>query len=61
MRLPKRIFFTPGCCREVKESKKAAGLGIYSAAKVMGLDFVPVADESYNLFMKTSFFLKASN
>ena len=27
---------------EVKGDEKAVGLGIYSAAKTMGIDFVPV-------------------
>jgi len=33
-----------------------AGLGIYPAAKAMGLDFIPVADEEYDLLMKLEFF-----
>lgn len=41
---------------EVKGNDKAAGLGIYSAAKAMDLDFIPVADEEYDLLMTKSFF-----
>ncbi|MCM3558660.1 molybdopterin biosynthesis protein [Brevibacillus borstelensis] len=32
------------------------GLGIYSAAKAMGLDFIPVAEERYDLLMSGSFY-----
>ncbi|USG64302.1 molybdopterin biosynthesis protein [Brevibacillus ruminantium] len=32
------------------------GLGIYSAAKAMGLDFLPVAEERYDLLMSGSFY-----
>lgn len=32
------------------------GLGIYSAAKAMNLDFIPVAEERYDLLMRGSFF-----
>lgn len=41
---------------EVKQQSNAVGLGIYSAAKAMELDFVPVADESYDLLMTEEFF-----
>ncbi|NGQ95870.1 molybdopterin biosynthesis protein [Brevibacillus sp. SYP-B805] len=33
------------------------GLGIYSAAQALGLDFVPVAEERFDLLMSRSFFL----
>jgi putative molybdopterin biosynthesis protein len=32
------------------------GLGIYSAAQAMGLDFIPVAEERFDLLMSRSFF-----
>jgi len=32
------------------------GLGIYSAAQAMGLDFVPVAEERYDLLLSRSFY-----
>ncbi len=32
------------------------GLGIYSAAKALGLDFVPVAEERYDLLLSQSFY-----
>lgn len=35
------------------------GLGIYSAAAAMGLDFIPVAEERYDLLMSKSFFESA--
>lgn len=41
---------------EVKGDPQAVGLGVYSAAKAMGVDFIPVADESYDLLMKRAFF-----
>jgi putative molybdopterin biosynthesis protein len=40
----------------VKEGTAATGLGIYSAAKAVGLDFIPVAYESYDLIMSREFF-----
>ena len=41
---------------EVKVDENAVGLGIYSVAKTMGIDFVPVSDESYELLMTKEFF-----
>ncbi|EGL81732.1 molybdenum cofactor synthesis domain protein [Caldalkalibacillus thermarum TA2.A1] len=40
----------------VKEGTADVGLGIYSAAKALDLDFVPVADESYDLLMSREFY-----
>lgn len=52
-----REFFSHlSVAAEVKNEPQAVGLGIYSAAHIMGLDFVPVADESYDLLMKRTFF-----
>lgn len=41
---------------EVKQNTNAVGLGIYSAAKAMDLDFSFVADESYDLLMTRAFY-----
>lgn len=40
----------------VKEGTADVGLGIYAAAKALNLDFVPLADESYDLLMTRSFY-----
>jgi len=40
----------------VKGDNADVGLGIFSAAKVMGLDFIPVAEERYDLVMTQAFF-----
>lgn len=40
----------------VKGDNADAGLGIYSAAKVMDLDFIPVAEERYDLLMTRAFY-----
>ncbi|TCN23999.1 molybdopterin biosynthesis protein [Mesobacillus foraminis] len=52
----REMFSHLSVAAEVKGNEKAAGLGIYPAAKAMGLDFVPVADESYDLLMTKDFF-----
>ncbi|MCK9906169.1 hypothetical protein MXD63_40040, partial [Frankia sp. Cpl3] len=39
----------------VKGGTADAGLGIYSAAAAMGLDFLPVAEERYDLLMSKNF------
>lgn len=41
---------------EVKINNNNVGMGIYSAALAMDLDFVPVAEESYDLLMSKEFF-----
>jgi putative molybdopterin biosynthesis protein len=41
---------------EIKEKENSVGLGVYSAANTMGLDFVPVADEDYDLVMTKTFY-----
>jgi len=41
---------------EVKGDENAVGLGIYPAAKTMGVDFVPLSDESYDLLMTKVFY-----
>lgn len=52
----REMFSHLSVAAEVKESNDCVGLGVYSAAKTMGLDFIPVADESYDLVMTKSFF-----
>ncbi|WP_318506693.1 substrate-binding domain-containing protein [Bacillus sp. T3] len=52
----REMFSHLAVAAEVKGVESAAGLGIYPAAKAMGLDFIPVADESYQLLMTRRFF-----
>lgn len=52
-----REFFSHlAVASEVKELEKGVGMGIASAAKAIGLDFIPIADESYDLLMKKEFY-----
>ncbi|WP_416151574.1 molybdopterin biosynthesis protein [Salipaludibacillus sp. HK11] len=53
----REMFTHLSVAAEVKMDKNAVGMGIYSAAKAMALDFVPVEEESYDLLMSKSFFL----
>lgn len=52
----REMFSHLAVAAEVKGVDSAAGLGIFPAAKVMGLDFLPVADESYQLLMTRAFY-----
>ncbi len=52
----REMFSHLSVAAEVKGSPSAVGLGIYPAAKSMGLDFIPVADEEYDLLMTKAFF-----
>jgi putative molybdopterin biosynthesis protein len=52
----REMFSHLAVAAEVKGDTKGAGLGIYPAAKAMDLDFVPVADEEYDLLMTKSFY-----
>lgn len=52
----REMFSHLSVAAEVKINQKSVGLGIYPAAKSMGLDFFPVADESYDLLMTKEFF-----
>ena len=52
----REMFSHLSVAAEVKGSDKVIGLGIYPAAKAMGLDFIPVADEEYDLLMTKQFF-----
>lgn len=40
----------------VKESVADAGIGIYSAAKIFNLDFIPIAQEDYDLLVAGDFY-----
>lgn len=52
-----REMFSHLCvAAEVKGDCNAVGLGIFPAAKSMGLDFIPIADEHYDLLMTKEFF-----
>jgi putative molybdopterin biosynthesis protein len=52
----REMFSHLSVAAEVKGNEKAVGLGIYPAAKAMNLEFIPVADESYDLLMTKAFF-----
>lgn len=52
----REMFSHLSVAAEIKEKENSVGLGVYSAAATMGLDFVPVADESYDLVMTKSFY-----
>ena len=52
----REMFSHLAVAAEVNGDAKGAGLGIYPAAKAMDLDFVPVADEEYDLVMTKSFY-----
>ncbi|WP_462410178.1 molybdopterin biosynthesis protein [Neobacillus sp. Marseille-QA0830] len=52
----REMFSHLAVAAEVKGDSHGAGLGIYPAAKAMGLDFVPVADEEYDLLMTRAFY-----
>lgn len=52
----REMFSHLSVAAEVKANERAVGLGIYPAAKAMNLEFIPVADESYDLLMTKAFF-----
>jgi len=52
----REMFSHLSVAAEVKGNERAVGLGIYPAAKAMNLEFIPVADESYDLLMTMAFF-----
>jgi putative molybdopterin biosynthesis protein len=52
----REMFSHLAVAAEVNGDAYGAGLGIYPAAKAMNLDFVPVADEEYDLLMTRSFY-----
>ncbi|WP_042354461.1 molybdopterin biosynthesis protein [Bacillus rubiinfantis] len=52
----REMFSHLAVAAEVKGDTSAAGLGIYPAAKAMDLEFVPIADEEYDLLMTREFF-----
>ncbi len=52
-----REFFSHlSVAAEVEANRNTVGLGIYAAARILGVDFIPVADESYDLLMTREFF-----
>lgn len=52
----REMFSHLSVAAEVKGNPRAVGLGIFPAARAMGLDFLPVAEENYDLLMTKSFF-----
>jgi putative molybdopterin biosynthesis protein len=52
----REMFSHLAVAAEVNGDAEGAGLGIYPAAKAMDLDFVPVADEEYDLLMTRTFY-----
>lgn len=52
----REMFSHLSVAAEVKQQENSVGLGIYSAAKAMNLDFIPLADESYDLLMTNEFY-----
>jgi putative molybdopterin biosynthesis protein len=52
----REMFSHLAVAAEVNGDSYGAGLGIYPAAKAMDLDFVPVADEEYDLLMTKDFY-----
>lgn len=52
----REMFSHLAVAAEVNGDVDSAGLGIYPAAKAMGLEFVPLADEEYDLVMTRSFY-----
>jgi putative molybdopterin biosynthesis protein len=52
----REMFSHLSVAAEVKGNENAAGLGIFPAARAMGLDFIPVADENYDLLMTKAFY-----
>ncbi|WP_066056982.1 molybdopterin biosynthesis protein [Robertmurraya korlensis] len=52
----REMFSHLSVAAEVKGDPRAVGLGIFPAARAMGLEFLPVAEERYDLLMTVSFF-----
>ncbi|MBM7653941.1 molybdopterin biosynthesis protein [Neobacillus cucumis] len=52
----REMFSHLAVAAEVNGDAHCAGLGIYPAAKALGLDFIPIADEEYDLVMKREFY-----
>ncbi|MEH7443308.1 molybdopterin biosynthesis protein [Bacillus sp. JJ1122] len=52
----REMFSHLSVAAEVKGNENAAGLGIFPAARAMGLEFIPVADENYDLLMTKAFY-----
>ncbi|CEG29260.1 molybdopterin biosynthesis protein [Bacillus sp. B-jedd] len=52
----REMFSHLSVAAEVKGNPEAVGIGIFPAARAMGLSFVPIADEEYDLVMTKEFF-----
>lgn len=52
----REMFSHLAVAAEVKDDSHSAALGIYPAAKAVGLDFIPIADEEYDLVMTRQFY-----
>jgi putative molybdopterin biosynthesis protein len=52
----REMFSHLAVAAEVNGDGLAVGLGIFPAARAMGLSFVPLADEEYDLIMTREFF-----
>jgi putative molybdopterin biosynthesis protein len=52
----REMFSHLAVAAEVKGDSHGAGLGIYPAAKALDLEFVPLADEEYDLLMTREFY-----
>ncbi|OCA82336.1 molybdopterin biosynthesis protein [Bacillus sp. FJAT-27225] len=52
----REMFSHLSVAAEVKGDQESVGLGIYPAAKSMGLSFIPLADEEYDLIMTKDFY-----
>jgi len=52
----REMFSHLAVAAEVKGDAHTAGLGIYPAAKAMDLEFLPIADEEYDLLMTRQFY-----
>ncbi|MEQ6376052.1 molybdopterin biosynthesis protein [Bacillaceae bacterium S4-13-56] len=52
----REMFSHLSVAAEVKESANTVGLGVYSASKIMDIEFLPVAEENYDIIMTKSIF-----
>lgn len=52
----REMFSHLSVAAEIKEKDNSVGLGVYSAAKAVDLDFIPVADENYDLVITKDFY-----
>lgn len=52
----REMFSHLSVAAEIKEKDNSVGLGVYSAAKAINLDFIFVADENYDLIITKDFY-----